>query len=127
MFLNKMLNFSNPVSLTCEPLHGVSLVLGCWAPSPPRFSLFLSVSVFPLSMCLVVDESTHAGCVHGERSAGCWCAREFSERENLPDCFLMLDLLLLQWEALWFCFPSLMLKQKLYLWATVFGMGLFQL
>lgn len=126
VFLNKMLNFNNPVSLTCKSLHELSLVLGrCLG-----FFFFLSVvyvfSISPPSICLLVDENTQAGSGHGEWSVGPWCAREFSERENLPNWLLILDLLFLQWEVLRFCFPSLMLKQKLYLWATVFGMGVFQ-
>ena len=59
------------------------------------FPLCLSVSVFPPSIWLV-DESTQAGSGHVEWTVGWWCAKEFSESENLPSWILILDLLLLQ-------------------------------
>jgi len=51
VFLNKLLSFKNPLFFTCESLHGVSLVLGCWF-----------VSFFPsLSVCLCLSP-LHLAC-----------------------------------------------------------------
>lgn len=91
----------------------------------PSFTSFLPS--FSPSIHLVMDERSQAGSGHGEHSVGWCCTRELSERENLPTWLLMLDLLSLRWGVLRCCFPSVMLKQKFYLWAILFGTGLFQL
>lgn len=125
MFLNKILNFNNPVSLTCESLRGVSLVLG-WCLG--FFSVFLSFFLsFPPPFALWWMKVLKLAVGMGSGVWGSGVLESSQKGKNLPNWLLMLDLLLLQWGVLWFCFPSLMLKQKLYPWATVFGMGVFQL